>query len=145
MSVKIIQSDIKTAVQISRLVPELINPHDESVYHTRIADSKRLILVAKWNGMSVGFKVGYDKFKDGTFYSWMGGVVPEFRRNNIAKMLADHQEDWARKEGFKQIVFKTRNRHQAMLCFAIKNGFSIIGVEEKEDPAENRILLMKPL
>jgi GNAT superfamily N-acetyltransferase len=145
MAIEIIQSDIKTAVQISRLVPELSNPHDESVYRERMVDSKKLILVALWNGKHAGFKVGYDKFKDGSFYSWMGGVVPEYRRHHVAKALANYQEDWASKEGFKRIVFKTRNRHRAMLCFAIKNGFSIVDVEEKEDHTENRILLMKEL
>jgi len=63
----------------------------------------------------------------------------------IAQALADAQETWAKEQGYSTITFKTRNSHKAMLLFALKNGFNIIGFEAKETIAENRILLQKPL
>ena len=56
-----------------------------------------LSLIAEIENQSVGFKIGYDRFKDGSFYSWMGGVLPEFRKKGVASALADFQENWAKK------------------------------------------------
>jgi len=75
----------------------------------------------------------------------MGGVLPEFRGLGIAKILAEAQEKWAKKQGYKRLVFKTRNQHKGMLIFALKNNFNIIGFKEKESIETNRILLQKEL
>ncbi|MBK7940001.1 MAG: GNAT family N-acetyltransferase [Lewinellaceae bacterium] len=29
-----------------------------------------------------------------TFYSWLGGVLPEYRRQGVATQLMQHQHDW---------------------------------------------------
>ena len=104
-----------------------------------------LCLVAYLEGRPAGFKVGYDKFGDGSFYTWMGGVVSAYRRNHIAKALADAQEAWAAMQGFNSIILKTRNRHKAMLIFALSNGFSITSVEPMETLEEYRIVLKKKI
>jgi GNAT superfamily N-acetyltransferase len=91
----------------------------------------------------VGFKVGYQREIDGSFYSWMGGVLPDFRRRHVARLLAEAQEKWAAGHGYRRITCKTRNRHKAMLLFALKNGFRITAVEPQPDPDENRIWLEK--
>ncbi|WP_317170150.1 GNAT family N-acetyltransferase [Rhodocytophaga rosea] len=106
---------------------------------------KHLILIAYAQSKPVGFKVGYDKEGDGSFYSWMGGVLPEYRQQQVGKQLAQKQETWARENGFTSIRFKTRNRHKAMLLFALKNDFQIISVEIRETVEEYRIVLQKRL
>lgn len=93
----------------------------------------------------MGFKVGYNKENNGSFYSWMGGVLRAYRQAGVARELARVQEAWAKKEGFTRIRFKTRNRHKAMLLFAIKNSFAIMAVEPREIVAEYRIVLEKEL
>jgi len=93
--------------------------------------------------MLAGFKVGYER--DGYFYSWMGGVIPGFRRNGIALALAIEQENWARAQGYTSVTFKTRNIHKAMLSFSLNNGFNIIKVDPHEDVAQHRIWLKKML
>jgi predicted GNAT superfamily acetyltransferase len=145
MNIEIKETTIETAFEVSRHVPELIDPHPPAEYHRRIANKSSLILVAYANGTAAGFKVGYDKAGDGSFYSWMGGVIPAYRHHHIAKMLAAYQEEWARAQGFKSVIFKTRNRHKAMLMFAISNDFSIMAVEPRDTVAEHRIILGKPL
>lgn len=145
MNIDIRHADIVTAVRVSLEIPELVDPHPAQEYYQRLAGKMSLILVAYVDNNEAGFKVGYDKFGDGSFYSWMGGVVPAYRKNHIAKSLADTQETWALANGFNSIVFKTRNRHKAMLLFAISNGFSVMSVEEKPDVDDYRILLKKPL
>ena len=140
---KILESDISTVVAISKKIPEFDGPPEAEVYQERLSPVPHLILVAQVNGVNAGFKVGYER--DGYFYSWMGGILPEFRKLGLAKALADAQEIWAKSQGYTTITFKTRNHHKGMLIFAIKNGFDIIGFKEKETIATNRILLRKTL
>ena len=145
LNIRILKTDIETAAEVSRLIPELINPYPAAVYHQRMDGKISLSLVAYVDGQPAGLKVGYDKLGDGSFYSWMGGVVPTYRRNGIAKALAQEQENWAAAQGFHTIVLKTRNRHKAMLIFALSNGFSITGVEPRDATDEHRIILKKML
>lgn len=141
--VEIKVGNIQTAVMLSWKLPEFYEPAGEAEYHKRLNGKRHLILIA-WDGEKpIGFKAGYEK--EDYFYSWMGGVLPEYRKMGVAQELADVQENWARKNGFKTIVFKTRNQHKGMLVFALKNGFDIIGFTEKENIAANRILLKKVL
>lgn len=121
------------------------NLYDENVFIERLSVANNLILVAKTTSQTVGFKVGYQRFNDGSFYSWMGGVIPEFRELRIAKKLADAQEKWAKEHGYNAITFKTRNRLKPMLIFALKNGFDIIDVIPQDKICNHRIILKKLL
>lgn len=137
---------VAECVAISQQIPELVDGiYDKKVYETRLFNTKYLILVALDGGTLVGFKVGYQRANDGSFYTWMGGVLPEYRKLHIAQKLADTQEAWAVKEGFDAILLKTRNRFRGMLIFAIKNGFCIESVEQKDTIEDYRIILRKKL
>jgi ribosomal protein S18 acetylase RimI-like enzyme len=143
MDITIRQGSIGEVVALSRQVPELTNPYGEAVYREKLAGKPHLILVACEGLFPVGFKVGYQRESDGSFYSWMGGVLPDFRRRHVARLLAEAQEKWAAQHGYRRITCKTRNRHKAMLLFALKNGFRITAVDPQPDPDENRIWLEK--
>jgi len=146
LNFQIKKGSIEDVVNVSLQVPELKNPHPAAVYETRMKGKKNLILIAFVHEKPVGFKVGYDKFQDGkNFYTWMGGVLPKFRKNGIADALAKEQEEWVKQQCFENIILKTRNQHQGMLIFAIKNNFKIIDIEPRENIDEYRILLKKKL
>jgi ribosomal protein S18 acetylase RimI-like enzyme len=136
---------VEEVVALSKQIPEFDNPHQEGEYRKGLDGKKHLILVAYMEGQLVGFKVGYDKENDGSFYSWMGGVLPANRQQHVAQQLASVQEAWAKQNGYHRIRCKTRNRHKAMLMFALRNSFQIIAIEPKETIAEYRILLQKDL
>ena len=138
---KIKKGTIETAVRLSQQIPEFSEPHGIGEYEKRLEQANHLILIAYDKSLPIGFKVGYER--DDYFYSWMGGVLPEYRKKGVAQKLADEQEAWAKQQNYPHVTFKTRNRHQAMLLFAIKNGFQIIGFEKRQDISENRILLRK--
>ncbi|PHN05613.1 GNAT family N-acetyltransferase [Flavilitoribacter nigricans DSM 23189 = NBRC 102662] len=142
-NITIVESDIDTCVRLSQLIPEFVGPPAAGEYHRRMDGVPHLLLVAFDDTRPVGFKAGYQR--DGYFYSWMGGIIPEYRQLGLAAALAKRQEEWARAAGYDSITFKTRNQHKAMLIFALKNGFDIIGFREKETIATNRILLRKAL
>jgi len=137
------EGDIATCVNLSQKIPEFLGPPPAEEYYRRMEGIPHLILVAFAGDLPVAFKVGYQK--EDYFYSWLGGVIPDFRRRGLAKRLADRQEIWARALGYTSITFKTRNQHKNMLIFALRNGFDIIGFREKESIAANRILLRKAL
>ena len=146
MAFQIKIGSIADAVDVSLQVPELRNPHPKEVYEHRLAGKKHLILIAYEGEKKVGFKVGYDKFQDGNnFYTWMGGVLPEFRKKGIADALAQYQEWWIKDQGYENVILKTRNQHRGMLIFALKNDFKIIDIESRKNIDEHRILLKKKL
>lgn len=148
ISFEIKTGTIQEVVNLCLQLPEFIDPHSTEEYEKRLLTVPHLILVAYERELPVGFKVAYEKqdpnSKGSTyFYSWMGGVLPVYRRMGIAQALADQQESWARQQNYPHITFKTRNRHKNMLLFGISNGFQVIGFEEREKVNENRILLRK--
>ena len=137
------ETDIKEVVELSALIPELGEFPREQLYREKIVGKPNLILIAEIDGVAAGFKVGYER--DGDWYSWLGGVHPEFRRRGVARLLADRQDEWARQQGYPTITFKTLNSLRSMLRFGIDRGFNIIRVETYEDVRENRIWLQRDL
>ncbi len=143
-SLQIRIADMATAVAVSQQIPELHKPYPLEEYQRRLSVVPHLILVAYDAADQVaGFKVGYER--DGYFYSWMGGVLPAFRRQGVALTLAEAQENWAREQGYTSVTFKTRNRLKGMLCFALQRGFDLLEVEPRETIGEYRIWLRKTL
>ena len=93
----------------------------------------------------IAFKIGYQRHHDRSFYSWMGAVLPNYRRKGIANNLADYQETWAKKNGYNSIKIQTREKHKAMLTFAINREFQITYRIEKTSSSNTRIWMNKPL
>ncbi len=131
-------------VDLSSKIPEFNSPYKIEEYKKRCA-GKYLVLIAEIDNQSVGFKIGYDRFNNGSFYSWMGGVLPKFRRIRVAFSLANFQEKWATKNEFSSILLKTRQKHDGMIAFSLNRGF-IITEETQITPAkETRIWMQKSL
>jgi GNAT superfamily N-acetyltransferase len=144
-SITIREASIREILEVHRLIPEFRGEVSSSFYEDRLHDRVFLALVAEQSGRLVGFKVGYESDFSEMFYSWMGGVLPEFRNQGIASKLAEYQEKWAIERGFCSVFFKTRNRFPAMICFGLKRGFKIQKMILKENIEEHRILLIKNL
>ena len=126
-------------------IPEFPGKASLEFYTERLKHRLHLALVAEKDGELLGFKVGYQSDTPDTFYSWMGGVRPEFRKLGIADALAEHQENWAREKGFTSIFFKTRNRFPAMITFGLSRGFKIMEVIPKGGVEDYRIVMSKEL
>lgn len=126
-------------------IPEFPGKASLDFYTDRLKDRVFLALVAEKDGELLGFKVGYQSDTPYSFYSWMGGVRPEFRKHGIADALAEYQENWAREKGFKTVFFKTRNRFPAMITFGLKGGFKIIEVIHKGGVEDYRVVMRKEL
>ena len=142
-TIKIKEGTLETVVAISQKVPEFQNPHGLSIYQERLKNVPAIVLVAYVDNIPAGFKVGYER--GGYFYSWMGAILPAYRRLGLARKLAEKQETWAKNKGYPHVTFKTRNRLKPMLIFALSRGFDIIEIQPKETIEEYRIILRKML
>lgn len=102
-----------------------------------------LQLVFAPNEEAIAFKLGFRESPD-TFYSWLGGVVPEHRGQGIAGQLMQQQHDWCRAKGYLYMRTKTLNRWKEMLILNIRHGFDVVGIQAGRDGVP-RILLEKKL
>ena len=131
-------------MNLSFKIPEFNSPYEIKEYKKRCA-GKHLALIAEIDNQPVGFKIGYDRFKNGSFYSWMGGVLPKFRRMGVAYFLANFQEKWAAENVFNSIILKTRKKHDEMIAFSLNRGFIIIEETQITPVEETRIWMEKSL
>ena len=139
------EDKIDDAFMVSTNIPEFDEPYEISEYSKRLNSTVHLILTAYNDHIPIAFKIGYHRYSDGSFYSCMGGVLPNYRRKGIANNLADHQETWARKKGYKNIKLQTRSKHNAMLALAINRGFQITNKNEKTSNSNTHIWMSKPI
>lgn len=137
---------IEEVLQIYSEIPEFQEPYGAGELARRFSESpQHLILVAYDDDKPIGFKAGYQRDDNGSFYSWMGGVAKDYRRHGIAQALLDEMANWCQVHGYKKLWFKTLNRHKSMLQFGLRNHFDIIGFEPQEPNSESRIWLEKYL
>jgi len=120
---------------------------DQAEFERALSFASSISLVAEHKGKVIGFKVGFDRYGDGSFYSWLGGVAPDMRRRGVAQALLDDQEQRVVTAGFDRIYVKTRNRFVAMLTMLLTNGYGIVGVNLPDDlpVVDGRITLCKIL
>ena len=102
-----------------------------------------LVGVALEREKVVGYKIGYELSQD-KFYSWLGGVDPNYRNYGIATKLMKMQHEYLKENGYKTVQTKTKNQWRDMLIMNIKNGFDIIGTYT-DDQGEPKIILEKKL
>ena len=138
------ENQLDEAFTVSKQIPEFENPYQFDEYQKRL-NVKHLILTAEIQEKPVGFKIGYERDNDSSLYSWMGGVLPKFRKQGVAEKLADYQEKWASENGYNSIKLKTRKKHEAMIVFSSKRGFVITKEISKIPEAETRICMEKKL
>ena len=144
-SFHIFEGKLDDAVMVSAKVPEFDDPYKIPEYSKRLSSTTHLILTAYDDYNPIAFKIGYQRHHDRSFYSWMGAVLPNYRRKGIANNLADYQDTWAKKNGYNSIKIQTREKHKAMLTFAINREFQITYRIEKTSSSNTRIWMNKPL
>jgi GNAT superfamily N-acetyltransferase len=131
-------------------IPEFVHEGAASEFERRLSRASALVLIARAGDRAVGFKAGYDRYLDGSWYSWLGGVTPQFRGRGVARALLAAQEAWVRERGFRRIYVKTRNRYVDMRVLLARSGYQVVGcfpAASANDPAtaiaESRILHVK--
>ena len=103
-----------------------------------------LTLLARLDNRPVGFWVGFE-LKPGMFYHWLGGVLPDFRRQGIARQLAEAQMSWAKDHGYEYLRGECMNHQREFIHFAVLLGFDIVGIRWDSTHADNLIVFEKNL
>jgi len=134
-------ADLSKAVYVLNHIPEFDSLFYTKQLQTKLEKSEFILLLAEFAGKPVACKIAYNRYFDGSVYSWLGGVLPPFRRQGVAKMLHEHLVREAKRHFFQSIRLKTRNQHNAMLIFALKSGFHISGFTPYENYIDSRIEL----
>jgi predicted GNAT superfamily acetyltransferase len=111
---------------------------------TKMANKPEVLIdIAMDDSRVIGYKIGYE-LATHTFYSWLGGVDPEYRKQGIAAELMKRQHQTLKEIGYTVVQTKTMNKWRSMLIFNIKNGFDVINTYTNEKGI-HKIILEKKL
>lgn len=143
--------------------------------HQRLAGRQHLILISLAPAVDepehlvpVAFKVGHElrevetdaqladlslRLRDcmqlsgrRVFYSWIGGTRQHWRGQGHYRALTEQQEEWAHRNGFEEIVIKTKNKFHAMRATLAHLQFDVVKFERHPlDNAESKLYLHKRL
>lgn len=144
MTIQIREGTLEEVVRIVVSVNEFARGETLEPMIERLEDKKSLILVAEKAGLLLGFNIGYE-LDDDTFFSWLGGVVPEARNKGIAQMLLEAQEEWAYEQSYNTLKVTSRNHFPAMLRLLLRNDYLIEKFEEKSNIRESLVHFIKAL
>lgn len=144
MDIEIKQGNIKAALDLESKLPEFPRCNTLSDYKSKLLGRASLILVASVGSVNVGFKVGYAESAT-EFYSWVGGVIPEYRNLGVAKKLLVAQETWAKSNGFSVLNVNTYNRFPNMICLLVANGYTIVDFAGSANTERSKLSFSKKL
>lgn len=120
-------------------------PRDEQFFRRRFLGRHNLLfLLAAVERRPVGFAVGFE-LKPSTFYSWLAGVVPEMRRQGVARQLLEAQHAWAIEHGYTYIRMECHNAQRPVMHLAIALGYDVAGLRWDMDRQVNQIIYEKAL
>jgi len=136
---------IEEAVKVNAKIIEFDEPYQKKYFEDRYKGREKLIIAGHTESQPAGYLIGYDKFGDGSFYIWMTGVDPKFRRKGLLKAMMEYVEKWAKEREYEKLKIKTRNNRREMLAYLMKYGFFLTKIEQYPDNKDNRILAEKVL
>ena len=121
-------------------------PLPASVFESCLAGKPGLLIqIAQVQGEDVAYKIGFDWYDGRHYFSFSGGVAPEFRRQGIATRLARAQHARAAERGFRYVRTHTKNKFKEMLLMNIAMGFEVTGFEHKPGDGLPTIVLTKTI
>jgi hypothetical protein len=104
---------------------------DEKINAKKRLYTQQVLFLAYDQDRVIAFKWGYFE-KENIFYSWLGGVLPDYRGLGVATELLKRQHLLCELEKASVIKTKTRPEFSQMLGLNLKNGFRVVGTEKKE-------------
>lgn len=142
--VSISQGTFEQASILALAIPELPNVLTPENYAITLENTPHTILVAKDNDQFIGFKIAY-ALNESTLFIWLTGILPEYRRKGVAKLLLGGVEAWARAHSFNTIETRMSNHFPQMMEMLMANGFLVASVEQTEALNHGLVTLQKPL
>lgn len=131
---------------ITELYGQIYRPVKDAAFFNRrfLGRYNGLRLIATLDDLPVGFFLGFE-LKPSVYFSWLYGVLPEFRRKGIASQLMDAVHAWAAEHGYAWIRFECQNGHRPMLHLAIAREYNLVGIRWDPDLESNLVIFEKEL
>ena len=131
---------------ISRLYNEVFTPReDEEFFRRRYMGRHNVcMLVGIVEKTHVGFIIGFE-LTPTTYFCWLCGVLPDFRRAGVATQLMQGLEAWAFEHHYGTIRFECQNQHRPMLHVAITEDYDLVGIRWDPATAQNVVIFEKEL
>jgi len=121
-------SDETLIQELLKIYTTIFEDADIDFFKDRFNENPKITSVlAYYKQELIGFKIGY-LYNEDTFYSWVGGVLPNYRRQGIANKLAEQQELSAKTQGFKKLRTKSMNQYKPMMILNLKRRFDIVDI-----------------
>jgi len=131
---------------IGELYNQVFTPQqDEQFFRRRFQGRHNVsMLVALLDERPVGFIVGFELMPT-TYFSWVCGVLADFRRTGVATQLMQAQQGLAQDHHYGTIRFECQNQHRPMLHVAIREGYDLVGIRWDPSTASNVVIFEKDL
>lgn len=106
-----------------------------------------LALIAFIDNKAVAFKLGFSEpEKPQSFYSWSGGVLPDFRSLAIASKLMKTQHSLLKEMKVSEVTTKCREDRLEMISLNKKFGFNLVETyQSQQNPKYQKHLFVKDL
>lgn len=101
-------------------------------------------MVAEIEKSPAGFIIGFELMPS-TYFCWLCGVLPDYRRQSIATQLIRAQHAWARDQHYEIMRFECQNQHRPMLQVAIGEGYDLVGIRWDTASGNNVVIFEKDL
>ena len=131
---------------LAELYNEVFSPGQDAEFFARRFKNRYnvSILLAMLEERHVGFVVGFELMPT-TYFSWLCGVLPDFRRAGVATQLMQAEQAWAHDNGYHILRFECQNQHRPMMHTAITEGFDLIGVRWDTATGNNVVIFEKDI
>ena len=132
------------------LVVELYNDvftpsRDLAFFERRLQGRAHILtMVAEVEGRPVGFTCGME-LKPNTWFNWLIGVLPDYRRAGISSQLLEAEHAWAADRDYTFARMECHNQHRPVLHTAMTLGFNVVGVRWDSDRQNNLVVLEKEI
>lgn len=118
-------------------------PREVSFFERRFRGRANVLnLIAEVEGRPIGFSCGFE-LKPSTWFNWLIGVLPDFRRAGIAAQLSEAEQAWAADHGYSLVRMECHNQHRPVLHMAISQGFDVVGVRWDSERHSNLVIFEK--
>jgi len=131
---------------VVNLYNQIFTPPNEKAFFERrfLGRYNNLVMVAAVDGEPVGFTLGFE-LKPSVYFSWLYGVLPDYRRVGIGSQLMHAVHAWAAEHGYEAVRLECHNDHRAMLHMCIEHRYDVLGVRWDPDRGANLVLFEKHL
>jgi len=120
-------------------LPEFTRKTTEQEIRERIEGKDHDLIIIQDENKPAGFLIAYN-LDEKTYYNWIMGVLPEFRRKGFGKKLIEQFESSAREKGYTTVHVKTMEKYKAMQNLLAEMKYQKIGYDD-----EGKIILRKNL